>query len=84
MLLPAFGLVYAVGVARVLGPRVVLRRSLQYALANRTLTVLHLPAGVALVFSLVARARSDDRADRREQLGTLSWCSSPLSVVAFM
>ncbi len=35
VLLPAFGLVYAVGVARVLGPRVVLRRSLQYALANR-------------------------------------------------
>ena len=34
VLLPAFGLVYAVGVARVLGPRVVLRRSLQYALAE--------------------------------------------------
>jgi serine/threonine-protein kinase len=42
ILLPAFGLVYAVGVARVLGPRVVLRRSLQYALANRTLAVLPL------------------------------------------
>ena len=53
VLLPAFGLVYAVGVARVLGPRTVLRRSLQYALANRTLTVLTLlPAG-ALVLSLL-------------------------------
>ncbi|MGH8722319.1 MAG: GAF domain-containing protein, partial [Burkholderiales bacterium] len=53
VLLPAFGLVYAVGVARVLGPRVVLRRSLQYALANRTLTLLTLPPGAALVVSLV-------------------------------
>lgn len=53
VLLPAFGLVYAVGVARVLGPRVVLRRSLQYALASRTLTVLALlPAG-AMVLSLL-------------------------------
>jgi hypothetical protein len=53
VLLPAFGLVYAVGVARVLGPRVVLRRSLQYALASRTLTVLALlPAG-ALLLSLL-------------------------------
>lgn len=40
VLLPAFGLVYAVGVARVLGPRTVLRRSLQYALARRTLTIV--------------------------------------------
>ena len=54
MLLPAFGLAYAVGVARVLGPRVVLRRSLQYALARRTLAALVavLPA-MALVISLV-------------------------------
>jgi hypothetical protein len=53
VLLPAFGLVYAVGVERVLGPRVVLRRSLQYALASRSLTVLALiPAG-ALVLSLL-------------------------------
>ena len=57
VLLPAIGLVYAVGVARVLGPRIVLRRSLQYALANRTLTILTLlPAG-ALVISL---ARNPD------------------------
>lgn len=53
VLLPAFGLVYAVGVARVLGPRVVLRRSLQYALANRTLTLLAVLPGAALVISLI-------------------------------
>ena len=53
VLLPAFGLVYAVGVARVLGPRVVLRRSLQYALANRTLGLLPLLPLAALVFTLV-------------------------------
>ena len=45
VLLPAFGLVYAVGVAHVLGPRVVLRRSLQYALANRIPDGADLPAG---------------------------------------
>ena len=53
VLLPAFGLVYAVGVAHVLGPRLVLRRSLQYALANRTLTVLIFLPAIALVLSLV-------------------------------
>jgi tRNA A-37 threonylcarbamoyl transferase component Bud32 len=53
VLLPAFGLVYAVGVARVLGPRTVLRRSLQYALASRTLSVLTLIPAAALVFSLL-------------------------------
>ena len=53
VLLPAFGLVYAVGVARVLGPRVVLRRSLQYALANRTLAVLPFIPLAALVMALV-------------------------------
>jgi hypothetical protein len=53
VLLPAFGLVYAVGVARVLGPRVVLRRSLQYALASRTLTVVGVLPAAALVLSLV-------------------------------
>jgi tRNA A-37 threonylcarbamoyl transferase component Bud32 len=52
VLLPAFGLVYAVGVAHVLGPRVVLRRSLQYALANRTLTVLTVLPAIALALSL--------------------------------
>jgi tRNA A-37 threonylcarbamoyl transferase component Bud32 len=49
VLMPAFGLVYAVGVARVLGPRLVLRRSLRYALASRTLTVVAALPVVALV-----------------------------------
>ena len=53
VLFPAFGLVYAVGVARVLGPRTVLRRSLQYALASRTLTALTLIPAAALLFSLL-------------------------------
>jgi tRNA A-37 threonylcarbamoyl transferase component Bud32 len=53
VLLPAFGLVYAVGVARVLGPRVVLRKSLQYALASRTLTVLALAPSAMLVISVL-------------------------------
>jgi hypothetical protein len=53
VLLPAFGLVYAVGVAHVLGPRVVLRRSLQYALANKTLTLLIFLPAIALLLSLV-------------------------------
>jgi hypothetical protein len=57
VLMPAFGLVYAIGVARVLGPRIVLRRSLQYALANRTLTVLGVLPAIALAISLV-RARN--------------------------
>jgi tRNA A-37 threonylcarbamoyl transferase component Bud32 len=52
VLLPAFGLVYAVGVAHVLGPRVVLRRSVQYALASRTLTVLTALPAIALPLSL--------------------------------
>lgn len=53
VLLPAFGLAYAVGVARVLGPRVVLRRSLQYALARRTLSLVAILPAVALVASLI-------------------------------
>jgi predicted Ser/Thr protein kinase len=57
VLLPAFGLVYAVGVERVLGPRVVLRRSLQYALASGTLTFLAIVPAAALVVSL---ARNPD------------------------
>ncbi len=52
VLLPAFGLTYAVGVARVLGPRVVLRRSIQYALASRTLAVLAILPAAALVVTL--------------------------------
>ena len=53
VLLPAFGMVYAVGVARVLGPRVVLRRSLQYALASRALALLPLIPLAALIGTLV-------------------------------
>jgi hypothetical protein len=52
VLLPAFGLAYAVGVARVLGPRVVLRRSLQYALARKTLTIAAVLPAAALTLSL--------------------------------
>jgi hypothetical protein len=52
VLMPAFGLVYCVGVERVLGPRLVLRRSLQYALASRTLTIVGILPAVALVVSL--------------------------------
>jgi tRNA A-37 threonylcarbamoyl transferase component Bud32 len=55
VLLPAFGLTYAVGVARVLGPALVIRRSLQYALANRALAVLTLLPAAALVFILLRK-----------------------------
>ena len=58
VLMPAFGLVYAVGVERVLGPRVVLRRSLQYALASRTLTAVAILPGARA--RAVARIRSRD------------------------
>jgi eukaryotic-like serine/threonine-protein kinase len=53
VLLPAFGLVYAVGVERVLGPRTVLRRSLQYALATRTLRVLVFLPAIPLLITLI-------------------------------
>src|SRR5688500_8743274 len=52
-LLPAFGLPYAVAVKHVLSPRTVLRRSLQYAFARRTLTALVALPVIALVASLV-------------------------------
>lgn len=54
VLLPAFGLTYAVGVARVLGPAFVLRRGLQYALARRTLTIVAILPPIAFALSLVA------------------------------
>ena len=73
VLLPAFGLVYAVGVAHVLGPRVVLRRSLQYALANRSLTVLIFLPAIALVFSLVQ--------ERNRTLADIATSSSALYAV---
>jgi tRNA A-37 threonylcarbamoyl transferase component Bud32/GAF domain-containing protein len=53
VLLPAFGLAYVVAVHRVFAPATVLRRSVQYAFARRTLTVLALLPGLALVVSLV-------------------------------
>ena len=53
VLLPAFGLPYAVAVRHVFSPRTVLRRSLQYAFARRTLTVLVALPIVALAASLV-------------------------------
>lgn len=49
VLLPAFGLPYAVLVRRVFSPRTVLRQSLQYALARKTLSAL-----VALPLALLA------------------------------
>jgi len=53
VLLPAFGLPYAVAVRHVFSPRTVLRRSLQYAFARRTLAVLVALPIIALVASLV-------------------------------
>ncbi len=53
VLLPAFGLPYAVAVRHVFSPRTVLRRSLQYAFARRTLTALVALPVLALVASLV-------------------------------
>ncbi|HEX9365728.1 MAG TPA: protein kinase, partial [Vicinamibacterales bacterium] len=55
VLLPAFGLTYAVGVARVLGPALVLRRSIQYALANRALAAIAILPGAALVYALLQK-----------------------------
>ena len=53
VLLPALGLPYAVAVRHVFSPRTVLRRSLQYAFARKTLTALVAIPVVALVASLV-------------------------------
>ncbi len=53
MLLPAFGLPYAVAVKHVFSPRTVLRRSLQYAMAQRTITLLTILPAVPLLLSLV-------------------------------
>jgi hypothetical protein len=53
VLLPAFGLTYAVGVARVLGPALVLRRGIQYALASRALAVIAILPGAALTYALL-------------------------------
>ena len=53
VLLPAFGLPYAVAVDHVFSPRTILRRSLQYAFARNTLTALVALPILALVVSLV-------------------------------
>jgi hypothetical protein len=53
VLLPALGLPYAVAVRRVFSPRTVLRQSMQYAFARKTLTVLILLPIAALAYSLV-------------------------------
>ena len=53
VLLPAFGLPYAVAVRHVFSPRTVLRRGLQYAFARRTLAVLAALPVIALVASFV-------------------------------
>ena len=53
VLLPAFGLPYAVAVRHVFSPRTVLRQSLQYAFARRTLAALVVIPIVALAASLV-------------------------------
>jgi hypothetical protein len=52
VLLPALGVTYAVTVHRVLGPRWFLRRSLQYALAERTLMWIPFLAAVPLAISI--------------------------------
>jgi tRNA A-37 threonylcarbamoyl transferase component Bud32 len=59
ILLPAIAVTYAVAVHRVLGPRMVLRRSLQYAFARRTLGIAAAIPFTALTVSLVqARHRT--------------------------
>jgi predicted Ser/Thr protein kinase len=54
VLLPAFGLPYVVAVRHVFSPRTVIRQSLQYALARRTLSVLIVLPIAALAISLIA------------------------------
>ncbi len=53
--LPAIGVTYAVAVHRVLSPRVAMRRSLQYALARKTLAAAAILPGILLVVSLVSK-----------------------------
>ncbi len=53
VLLPAFGLTYVVAVNRVFAPATVLRRSVQSALARKTLAILAFLPAAALVSSLV-------------------------------
>jgi hypothetical protein len=72
VLLPTFGLAYAIGVARVLGPRVVLRRSLQYALARKTLSAMAVLPALALSLSLIR--------DRRLTIAEIFTGSAGLSI----
>jgi GAF domain-containing protein len=59
VLLPAFGLPYAVAVRQVFSPRTVIRRSLQYAFARRSLSVLFaLPAAMLALALLRQRDRA--------------------------
>ena len=53
--LPAVGLTYAVAVHRVLSPRVVIRSSLQYALARKTLALAAILPGALLELALFRR-----------------------------
>ncbi len=55
VLLPAFGLPYAVAVRHVFSPRTVIRQSLQYALARRTLSAFFALPAALLVLALVAQ-----------------------------
>jgi hypothetical protein len=74
-LLPAFGLPYAVAVKHVFSPRTVLRRSLQYAFARRTLTALVALPVIALVASLV---------QQRDQSLSMIVTGRPLFYLSFL
>ena len=54
--LPAMGVTYAVAVHRVLAPRVVIRTSVQYALARKTLMLAAMLPGALLVLALFRRS----------------------------
>ena len=53
VLLPAFGITYVVAVHRVFAPATVLRQSVKYALARKTLAIVAMLPAIALVSSLV-------------------------------
>jgi len=54
--LPAIGVTYAVAVHRVLAPRLVIRTSVQYALARKTLMLAAVLPGALLVLALFRRS----------------------------
>jgi eukaryotic-like serine/threonine-protein kinase len=82
VLLPSVALPYAVAVKRVFSPRTVLRRSLQYALARRTLSILIVLPFVALGFSLVTQ-RSRPLGDIVLEQPLFYLISLTLAVLAF-